>query len=238
MANTVPYNVWLTIKIAHEYYSGNRNGLTLVPTAGTLKLLAKEGILIRQPDSCTWILLRQENIDVVTLNELDTGLAFYIKDIDPGFYYVTDSGIQNSGTGWKIEDTNTTGVWKMLVVSIDGTMPADGPVVDITLSSAQKFLEFIVIARSGNRIPLLLKESKDRLAFNVSEINFPGEEQPVYRFITQSRVPLKGAYDHNIGLWEQKENGEVLLSSTIPFPKATSVSVMSPTDTISSYFYF
>ncbi|MEL1242811.1 hypothetical protein AAEO56_00945 [Flavobacterium sp. DGU11] len=238
MAHKVSYTVWLTIKIAHEYYLGDRNGFTLVPSGNTSKVLSKAGILVRQQDKCTWIFLRQDSPDAAAANELMIDLSFYIKDIDPGFYYCTDSSMQYTGTGWRIDDINSPEVWKMLIVTIDRTMLADCPAVDVTLCSAQKFLEFIVIAKSGNRIPLLLKETKERLTFNVSEIDFPREERPVYRFITQSRVTLKEIYDLNIGLWEQKENGQVLLSSNIPFPKPASASVMSPTDTISSYFYF
>jgi hypothetical protein len=240
MGTTASYSVWFTVQIAHEYYSGNKSGIELLPAAGTLKILQKEGIIMKCLSKDTWTFLWQKAVDTDTPVEIKDDLEFYMKPVDAGFYYFTDNENQE-GKGWQVKDPDSAGVWKMLTIGMDDKLPAAGTDFHITISSAKKCLEFIVIDKAGtySNDKLIVKEDMGRLSFlGISKIKFPGEALPVFRFVTKNPVTLKEIYDYHISLLKQKDTTEILLSSTMPLPKPSSISAISPKDTISSYFYF
>lgn len=238
MDNTATYSVWMTIKITHDYFVKGSNCITIKPTPDTHKVLTRAGVIIKQSDSGTWLLLKQEGRDEIVKEGATEQLEFCLMTADSGFYYYTNNNVANGVPVWELKDVGSYGIWKMLTVYADNTLFSQKVTVNVGISSTEKFLEFLVIAKSGNRPPLTLKEDNDKLVFNQFEVDFPGEPLPVYRFITTEPVALKEAHDYKIRLWEVKENGESLLSSGLPFPKASSLSIINSQNTISSYFYF
>lgn len=238
MENTATYTAWITIKIEHTFFVNGGNGVTIIPTRDTHKLLTRTGVIIKQSGSSTWLLLKEEGRSEIVEEDLIGKLEFCMMNNDPGFYYYTDNVIKDSKPVWEVIPVAKNGIWKTLAVTIDKQLLNQKIIIDITVGSAEKFLEFLVIAKSGNRSQLALKESNGKLVFKQSEIDFPGESLPVYRFVTDKPIQLKEVYNYSIQLWELKENGESLLSNNVPFPKAASASAISPQNTISSYFYF
>lgn len=238
MDNTATYSAWMTIKITHDYFVKGSNCITIKPTPDTHKVLTKAGVIIKQSDSGTWQLLKQEGRNEIVKEGVTEQLEFCLMNTDPGFYYYTNNEVVNDMSVWELKDVGSYGIWKMLRVNVDNILFGQKISVNIEISSTEKFLEFLVIAKSGNRPPLTLKEDNDKLVFKQFEVDFPGEPLPVYRFITTKPVALKEAHDYKIRLWEMKENGESLLSSGLPFPKASSFSIINSQTTISSYFYF
>lgn len=238
MENTATYTAWITIKINHDFFVNGRNCMTIVPTRDTHKLLTRAGIIIKQSDSSTWLLLKQEGLNEIMEENLIGQLEFCLMNTDPGFYYYTDDAVADGKPVWELAAVGKNGIWKTLTINVDKALLAQKTVIDIAISSPEKFLEFLVIAKSGNRPPLALREDNDKLVFNQSEVDFPGEPLPVYRFITSKPIALKEAYNYRIQLWEVKDNGESLLSSGVPFPKTAAISMINSKNTISSYFYF
>jgi hypothetical protein len=238
MENTATYTAWITIKIRHNFFVNGRNCITIVPTRDTHKLLTRAGVIIKQSDSNTWLLLKQEGQDEIMEEDLVGQLDFCLMNIDSGFYYYTENAVEDGKPVWELAEVGKNGIWKTLTINVDKGLLAQKTTIDIAIGSPEKFLEFLIIAKSGNQSPLTLREDNDKLVFTRSEVDFPGEPSPVYRFITNEPVALKEAYNYKIQLWEVKENGESLLSSNIPFPKTWATSVINSQNTISSYFYF
>lgn len=238
MENTATYTAWITIKIKHDFFVNGNNCITIVPTRDTHKLLTRAGIIIKQSDSSTWLLLKQEGQNEIMEEDLIGQLDFCLMTTDAGFYYYTDNAVTDGKPVWELATVGKNGIWKTLTINVDKALLAQKTAIDIAISSPEKFLEFLVIAKSGNRPQLTLREDNDKLIFTQSEVDFPGEPLPVYRFTTNKPVALKEAYSYRIQLWEVKENGESLLSNGVPFPKAAAVSVINSPNTISSYFYF
>jgi hypothetical protein len=238
MENSATYSAWITIKITHDFFVNGRNGITIVPTRDTHKLLTRAGIIIKQSDSSTWLLLKQEGQNEIIEEDLIGQLDFCLMNTDSGFYYYTDDAVEEGKPVWELAHVGKNGIWKTLTINVDKALLAQKTIIAIAIGSPEKFLEFLVIAKSGNRPPLALREDNGKLVFTQSEVDFPGEPLPVYRFITKEPVALKEAYNYRIQLWEVKENGESLLSNGIPFPKTSAASVINSQNTISSYFYF
>ena len=238
MDNTATYTAWITITISHDYFINGSNCITLVPTRDTHKLLTKGGIIIRRSGNGTWLLLKQEGLNEIVEEELIGQLEFCLMNTDAGFYYYTNTAVADEMPVWGLKDVGKNGIWKVLTIYVDKGLLKHKTAVNIEIESVEKLLEFLIIAKSGNRPQLLVREDNDKLVFDQSQVDFPGEPLPVYRFVTTTPVALKEAHDYKIRLWEVKENGESLLSSGLPFPKASSSSIIDSQNTISSYFYF
>lgn len=239
MDSTATYSVWITIKITHDYFVKERNCITIVPTRETHKALTRAGILVKQSDSCTWLLLKEEGLSEIIEEDLVGVMDFCLMNTEAGFYYYTDNNVAEGKPVWQLATVGKNGIWKTLTVNVDKELlKQKATTIDIAIGSPEKFLEFLVIARSGNRPALELREDNGKLVFNQSDVDFPGEPLPVYRFITDKPVALKEVYNYSIQLWELKESGESLLSNNIPFPKTAAASMINSQNTISSYFYF
>ncbi len=233
------YKAWITIKVSHDYFLNGGNGITILPTRDTHKLLVRAGVIIKQSDSGTWMLLKEKGGSEDMEERLtEHPLEFCFMNTDAGFYYYTDNNVADGAPVWELKDMGTNGIWKVLVITADKPMLAETVTITIAISSIEKFIEFLVIPKSGIRPELLLREDNGKLEFSRTEVNLPGEPLPVYRFVTTKPVALREAYNYSIKLWEVKENGESLLSGGLSFPKAASVSAISSLNTISSYFYF
>ncbi|MHA3787036.1 hypothetical protein ACX0HA_02405 [Flavobacterium hauense] len=239
MDTIATYTAWITIKITHDYFIKDRNCITIVPTRETHKALTRAGIIIKQTDSCTWLLLKEESLNEIIEEDLIGAMDFCLMNTDAGFYYYTDNNVAEGKPVWELAAVGKNGIWKTLTVNIDRTLlQQKETTVNIVISSPKKFMEFLIIAKSGNRPPLTMREDNGKLVFKHSDVDFPGEPQPVYRFVTDKPVALKEVYNYSIQLWEIKESGESLLSNNIPFPKTTAASMINSQNTISSYFYF
>lgn len=230
------YRIWLKLVVLHEYFDSQQCGLDLEPNAETNRMLQKAGILFKQQNSCSWILVAEDEINL----EPDSELCFRLKVKQPDFYYYTDQKTR-AGAGCSLTDYNREGTWKVLHVPVtEQRLSAKEPeTIELSLKSKVKHVEFLVFpSGSYTADPLEIREQRGKIAFSKPEsVNLPGTEKALYRFVTTKTVPLKQKTDYQFHLWELKKSGENLLSKLPDFPLVAAVSPFSPTDTITSYIY-
>nr|WP_294860564.1 hypothetical protein [uncultured Fluviicola sp.] len=230
------YRIWLKLVIKHEYFDAQQCGLTLEPDSITNRLLQKAGILLKQQNSCTWILVAEDEINL----DPGTNLCFQLKTKQADFYYYTDQSTVD-GKSWSLADHNKSGIWKLLTIPLtDKRISAsDAETIEIQLNSALKHIEFLVFPnQSYSMEPLEIREQRGKVAFDKrEELTLPGTEKTVFRFVSSETVPMKQQSAYQFHLWELRNSGENLLSRLPDFPLVQSLSPFSPKDTITSYIY-
>ncbi|WP_199119187.1 hypothetical protein [Pedobacter sp. ASV28] len=235
MAN---YRLWITLNTSHEYFSGIGEYIALMPTVETRQLLAKLGLLFKSLGKNSWGLLIPDGFSELINEKEAYQFKFSLKNVDAGFYYYTDHENTPSESIWELQYLGKNGIWKELTLNLTKKEFVKENKIDLIIHGVKKFVEVIVIQRSANKEVLVLKEDRNQLQFSSSTIAFPGESQPVYRFVTKEPIALKEVYAYKLTLWKVLGNAEVLLSNFIPFPEASSQSIINPLNTITSYFYF
>lgn len=230
------YRIWLKLVIIHEYFDAQQCGLVLEPNSITKQLLQKAGILFKQQNSCTWILISEEEIQL----ESEINLCFQLKTKQADFYYYTDQSTADN-SGWSLTDYNKDGIWKLLNIPVtDERLRAANPeMIEIPLSSPLKHIEFLVFpSQSYAMDPLEIREQRGKVSFEQrEELTLPGTEKVLYRFVSSETLSLKHRSDYQFHLWELRKSGENLLSRLPDFPLVQSLSPFSPKDTITSYIY-
>lgn len=232
------YRIWLKLVIMHEYFDVQQCGLILEPNSITKRMLEKAGILFKQQNSCTWILISENEIQL----ESETSLCFQLKTKQADFYYYTDkTTTDDSESDWSLTDYNKEGTWKLLNIPVtDERLNATNPeTIEIKLKSALKHIEFLVFpSQTYVMDPLEIREQRGKVSFDKrEELTLPGTEKVLYRFVSSETLPLKQKSAYQFHLWELRKSGENLLSRLPDFPLVQSLSPFSPKDTITSYIY-
>lgn len=232
------YKPWITIKVTHDYFLTNKSNIALEPEAKTRKLFEELGIILRNVNDSEWILFKQDNLTSSNNSELAKNLKFYLKAIDPNFYYYTNSELIVDSNFFKIKNTEKKGAWKELEI-LAHLVPLENQDITIKIHSLCKFFEFIIIPKPNSQSHVMkLTEEKNSLTFNSSEVDILKQNKSVCRFVSSEKVCLKESYDYKISLWEVSEKGNKMLQHGMPFPNSSAVSVLNSEDTISSYLYF
>jgi len=230
------YRIWLKLVIKHSYFDAQQCGLILEPDSITNRLLQKAGILLKQQNSCTWILVAEDEINL----DSEINLSFQLKTKQADFYYYTGQATADTKT-WSLEDYNKSGIWKLLKIPLTNKRLAatDPETIEIPLNSALKHIEFLVFPnQSYSMEPLEVREQRGKVLFDKrEELVLPGTEKTVFRFVSSEIVPLKQQSTYQFHLWELRDSGENLLSRLPDFPLVQSLSPFSPKDTITSYIY-
>lgn len=230
------YRIWLKLVVLHEYFDSQQCGLDLESNPATGRLLQKAGILFKQHNACTWILVAEDEIRL----EPEDELCFHLKVKQPDFYYYTDQKA-SAGSGCSFSDYNRENTWKVLHIPLPNQrLGAKEPeTIELSLKSIKKHVEFLVFpSESYTTDPLEIREQRGKLAFDKSEtLNLPGTDKSLYRFVTSKTVPLKQKSEYQFHLWELKKSGENLLRRLPDFPLVAASSPFSPKDTITSYIY-
>lgn len=230
------YRIWLKLVINHQYFDAQQCGLILEPNSITNRLLQKAGIIFKQQNSCTWILVAQDEIDL----DSEIHLSFHLKTKQADFYYYTDQTTSDADT-WSLEEYNKSGIWKLLNISLtEERISATEPeTIEIKLNSQSKHIEFLIFpSQTYPMDPLEIREQRGKVSFdNREERKLPGTEKTLYRFVSSETLPLKQQSAYQFHLWELRNSGENLLSRLPDFPLVQSLSPFSPKDTITSYIY-
>ncbi len=230
------YRIWLKLVIKHQYFDAEQCGLTLEPNSITNRLLQKAGILLKQQNSCTWILVAEDEINL----DSEINLCFHLKTKQPDFYYYTDQSTSDDDA-WSLVDYNREGIWKLLNIPVtDKQLAAKDPeIIEIQLNSPLKHIEFLVFPnQSYSMEPLEIREQRGKVLFDKrEEITLPGTEKTVFRFVSSETISLKLKSAYQFHLWELRKSGDNLLSRLPDFPLVQSLSPFSPKDTITSFIY-
>lgn len=230
------YLIWLKLVILHEYFDAQQCGLILEPNSITKRLLQKAGIIFKQQNSCTWILISEEENHL----EPDDMLCFQLKTQQTDFYYYTDQTTVDNPT-WSLVDHNKGGIWKLLNIQLTDKRLAqtNSETIEIQLKSSSKHIEFLVFpSQTYPMDPLEIREQRGKISFDKrEELTLPGTEKTLYRFVSSESLPIKQKSDYQFHLWELRKSGDNLLSRLPDFPLVQSLSPFSPKDTITSYIY-
>jgi hypothetical protein len=231
------YRIWLKLVINHAYFDAQQCGLILEPNSITKRLLQKAGIIFKQQNSCTWILVAPDN--EINLDS-EINLSFQLKTKLADFYYYTDQKTMNTET-WSLVDYNKEGIWKLLTIPVteERIAATNSETIEVKLNSPLKHIEFLVFpSQTYSMDPLEIREQRGKVSFDKrEELTLPGTEKTLYRFVSSETIPLKHQSAYQFHLWELRNSGENLLSRLPDFPLVQSLSPFSPKDTITSYIY-
>lgn len=230
------YRIWLKLVIKHEYFDTEQCGIVLEPNAITQRLLQKAGIIFKQQNPCSWLLIAEEQI----LLDTDINLSFRLKTKQTDFYYYTDPSTTDD-SDWSLDDYNKEGTWKIwnIPVTEKRMAAADPETIEVQLNSPLKHIEFLVFpSQSYSMEPLEIREQRGKVLFKKrEELTIPGTEKTVFRFVSSETLSLKLKSAYQFHLWELRKSGDNLLSHLPDFPLVQSLSPFSPKDTITSYIY-
>ncbi|MBP1638845.1 MAG: hypothetical protein H6Q17_428 [Bacteroidetes bacterium] len=243
MTQNISYSIWMTIAISHSFFDVGRCNLGLEPTSETALILQRSGILFRKQDTHTWILLQPVGEEALSRTGLffeeHQVLLFNMKPLSTDFYFYTQSEIKTIGD-CSCMHIGRNGIFAQLAIPVSKDSLSSRQHMDIICESKMRFWEFILIPKFNTQLSnILLNENKNRLVFTCLEkVTLPGEQQPVWRFVSEQELQLKEKYHFRICLWDVQDTGRRLLCSHIPYPQPGSVSIFSPDNMITNYFYF
>lgn len=241
------YKVWITITITHGYHHPDNCGIILETADESVWLMKKADLLLHRQSNTKWMLLKPEtekdkvNPAELVLKEYEGTLNFNLIEKTHEFYYYTEWDKEgHNGSGWSLQNRKgPVPNKKQLQIRMTPDLLKRTPGITITIPNREAFWELILISRyNPEAYPVELRENTGKIKFSSPEvIPFPGEKK-AFRCTSEIPIPMKEIYDYKISLWEKREKGERLLSSHIPHPRPDSVSVTSPQNMITSYFYF
>jgi hypothetical protein len=236
MINQNSYRIWLKLVITHEYFDVQQCGLTLEPNSITQGIFQKAGVIFKQQNACTWVLIAEDQPNL----EYEINLCFQLKIHQSDFYYYTNQA-SSTTSDCEIKDYNKDGIWKLVNIPVteERLKATDSQSIELQFSNEAKHIEFLVFpSKSYPMDPLEVREQRGKVLFNaIEKLTLPGTEKALYRFVSSKTVPLKQKSPYQFHLWELRKSGENLLSRLPDFPLVQSLSPFSPKDTITSYIY-
>lgn len=203
------YTIIYRINLKHDYYQeGNYcKGSELNPTAETLDLLRRRGILFRKENEGVWVLIAPVNN---SFND-ETELRFTLKIQDPVFYYFTKDEEVNKGLFGG----------EAISISISGRMSGDQQIQEknVFFHAKEFYWEYIFIPRQGRELSLLFQDMSKHIDFDQTVEN-SFMDRKAFRFLSRQKVKLQEYYTYNLTLFEVTSYGNRLLLKNIvaPYP--------------------
>ncbi|KAA6350595.1 hypothetical protein EZS27_002078 [termite gut metagenome] len=239
------YDVWIAITITHTYFDTKSCDLTLEPSLETMDVLKKSGMLFRQYDTCTWVLLKpvdEERIRTeMFFEDASYTLRFELKNRIPEFYYYTQKEVATpKESNWKCSYVGKNGIFSRLEILATKELLAKKDTIKLMFESKTKFWEYLLIPKTtSEKVTVRMFEYKNQFSFIFAGLtDVPGEQRPAFRFVTDKEIKLKEAYDFKISLWKVTDYGEQLLSDNIRYPQPHSASLFDNENIITGYYYF
>lgn len=236
------YEAWIHLAIRHEYYGDGTCPVTLVPSLKTKFFLDKAGVLFRTTGKNKWVLAKRTGELANRQWELLQGeldLLFELCPTSDRFYYLSRVEESAKEPYFQFKDSSHAGVWKTVEIAPDWAASKTGAEVNIKIATERKFWEYILIPKyNTSSLQLKLEEYRDKIQFEEVEKLELLDEPEVFRFRSTEAIKLNQIYDYTVKLSEIRANGERIISDRIPIPQPEQVSVISPRDTLTTYFYF
>lgn len=232
MSRNEQYRKYASIAFSHESYPEGGIPVSLFPTHETQIYLRREEMIFRPFSPDKWILLTSgENPEKRTLH-------FDIRIKDTDFHYYT-SDIQDENTTLSLYKSLTPGIWRTLEIRFPDPGDENNQDIHLHIKGNEKYFEYLLIPQYNTlETRLKLTETTGSIPFeDLGQIILPDRTTAI-RFRSKEKIPLKNFYSFKTTLWEIRNSGDRLLSENIPPPSVTNISVFSPADTITSYFYF
>jgi hypothetical protein len=227
------YSIWIKLTFAHAYFGKAACGIIPEPDAATAAMLRKAGIVFKQLDALSWLLIAPEKMLLGPGDEL----VFRLKAQSPDFFYYTGEAYVESD-GCSIEE-GSMGSWKTLKIVLNEETIASGETIAVAMSSLSRYFEYLVFPPEKNPpAKLEVREEKGAVKFKkAEELAFPGTEKYLLRFVSSEPLPLERKAPYRFHLWEVRKGGDNQLARLLDAPPVKASSPFSPKDTITSYFY-
>lgn len=227
------YTICVSIEIFHEYYNNSFTPIDLIPGEQTRMYIRRNNLILKKISANRWFLLKM-NSEVL---EYVDRLVFELHALSDELYYVSDEQLE--GENFDIKPSVKPGIWKYIEINTENLMEKESVHIRIDLKSKMKYLEFLFIPKyHSETINLRLLEEKRRLENVGPEDHYILDNVLVKRFVSKETILLKEKPDYNFALWEVRDSGERMLTNRIPLPRPDNISLISPKDTITTYFYF
>lgn len=237
MITTDPRRTWLRITLSHEYYEKNSYPITLVPTEETRLLFQRLGMLFLQYRPAEWLVAAQEGMPE---REALAGatLVLGIQPVNPGFYYVTEDELCLP-EGCSAKKAGSPVIWKQIEIDSARFAGQEAAEIPIRIRTFRKYHEYLFIPKYAHPDTIIrFAEIRGRVRFRkATQVELPGIPR-AFRFLSEEKIRLTDSYDLGMLLWESDGQNEHLLYDGIPVPKPEQTSIISPRDTISTYFYY
>lgn len=231
MNRSEKYTCRLNIEIVHEYYVNTLPPVILTPTAETVALLKKQNILFRNTANGSCAFLIESGFS------FDDGykLRIELRPSDHKFYYVSQSVSVHEFIN--VYDSDLPNVWKIMEIDTEKINSDNINDLKINIETFEKYYEYICIPKYCND-DIKVKLTDEKTEIKTEKISLPGI-QSAFRFITKDKIKLsQNNTVIKMHLWETKEYGDRLISSAVPNPLHTEISVIDPKNTLTTYFYF
>lgn len=231
MGSQHSYQIAHTVIIHHEYFTGNTCQVALVPTPETIRTMRNHGLLIRQQDACTWVMLAAAEADD------NMPLHFEIRHQTPAFYFYSlfDSDTAIEGP-CSLSYVGGRGVWASMTIRADALSRGDRTSL-IPIRCKEKYWEIILFSKYGKLSDSLAAEDEEgRLFFSAgTPVEVPGAG-PALRFVSTVPVALRDRYPYRLRLMERLRQG-VVMRCRIAVPQPSVVSPFDPHGAITVYCY-
>lgn len=232
MSSSEKYNIWFSVAIEHEYYGTQHCPVQLQASPDSAFIFRRYNILCRKVDKNKWIFLS------LPFSPDDEDIACLHFDLLPQnniIYYVTGTlSVRSEEKNCEIKKSPEINKWMEVTVPFKETMED----IIISFGSKSKYWEFLIINRSQkDGVELKIEEKQRRVAFNDAEIVENPAFGKAYQIKTTDMLKMKEIYDYAFRLFEVKNTGERLISGHLPAPSPMEASILSPDDTITTYFY-
>ncbi|MDR2084108.1 MAG: hypothetical protein LBP67_03840 [Bacteroidales bacterium] len=238
MSSSERYKLWITISIAHEYYAGTYCPVNLEPLSETQLILKKHNMLFIRQKSTQWDLFIENMFDPGDLLLNEYKLIFGLYPQSEKFYYLSqESATENDA--FSLEEAPMSKAWRNVELDLQHIINNKLQKIDIHITSPEKYYEYICIQKYHNsNTELKLTDERNLVEFNKEEFQPIADIQNAIRFVSTEKIKLIETNNNKIQLWEIRDSGERLISNFIPIPRVDEKSLISPQDTITTYFYF
>jgi hypothetical protein len=237
------YSTELHIALRHEYYLSGNYPVSLSPTAETARFLARYDMLFRKQNANNWLLVSQNDLASIAVVETRRAtslryLRFALHATDHTLYYVTRAWKPNPA--FTVESAMGHGAWQTLSIDVQYLVKNKQKEIIVEAETEEKYLEFLCIPKfNGADIPLRMTEEKQRIQVkeDTERATLP-DSTVARRFVTTEKIKLRQDNGIKMQLWEAREMGERLISTTIPCPQPLQPSLFSPKDMLTHIHYY
>lgn len=234
------FKILLEVRMEHAYYGEGRSPIGLVPSGETKRFFEQWRMIWKQQGANRWILVGEMLREALPQREL----VFGISPLEKQFYYVS-GGVRENERVRMLPRQNIPGVWKWVAICPDWAFGQGAEQIleqqeaVIRVETVSRYFEYILIPRyHPAETEIRLREAQGKLEFGEGEpVALPGIVQ-AYRFCSREAVVLERGMLFRVQLWEERGEGERLISEYIPHPEPDSGSVLKAENVITTYFYY